>query len=150
MEKQKSAGAIIYYLDKNKPLFLLLRNTLKSTYWEFPKGKIENKESIEETVRREISEETCLDKLFFIPGFQRVLKWFYQFEGKTIFKETVYLLAKIKEEDKMKVRINHEHEKFEWMPYEKAMLELKKKTNKEMLQEANKSIFEYEQQKSLF
>lgn len=150
VEKQKSAGAIIYVIENEKPLFLLLQNTLKNTYWEFPKGKIENKESIKETVKREISEETCLNKLFFIPGFQWVLKWFYQFEGKTIFKETIYLLAKIKTQEKSQVKINHEHEKFEWIPYEKAMQKLKKKANKEMLKKANQVILEYEKQKKLF
>lgn len=150
MEKQKSAGAIIYTIENKKLLFLLLQNTLKNTYWEFPKGKIENNESIEETVKREVKEETGLDDIKILQKFNHTLKWFYQFEGKTIFKEAIYLLAKIKNQDKFKVKINHEHEKFEWMSYEKAMQETKKKSNKEMLEKANQFILEYEKQKSLF
>jgi len=42
-------------------LFLFLKNTLKTTYWEFPKGKIETNEPVESTVKREIKEEIGLD-----------------------------------------------------------------------------------------
>jgi 8-oxo-dGTP pyrophosphatase MutT (NUDIX family) len=151
VEKQKSAGAIIYYLDeKNKPNFLLLQNTLRKTYWEFPKGKIEDNENIEKTVRREVEEETNLRDIKIIRGFKHFLKWFYQFGGKTIFKEAVYLIAKIKPEDKFKVKISNEHEKFEWMNYEKAMKETNKASNKEMLKKAYDFILEVEKQKSLF
>jgi len=60
-KQEKSAGAVVFYLNKeNLPVFLLLQNTLKKTYWEFPKGKIEENEDIEETVKREIEEETGL------------------------------------------------------------------------------------------
>jgi len=150
MEKQKSAGAIIYYIDeKNKPIFLLLQNTLKKTYWEFPKGKIEDGEEVDHTVTREVEEETGLGDIKIIPGFKHVLRWFYQFEGKTIFKETIYFLARVKKEDKHKVKINHEHERFEWVSYERAMKEFEKKSNKEMLQEANKFILEIEKQRRL-
>jgi 8-oxo-dGTP pyrophosphatase MutT (NUDIX family) len=151
VEKQKSAGAIIYYLDeKHKPEFLLLQNTLKKTYWEFPKGKIEGNEDIEKTVKREVEEETGLRDISIIHGFKHVLKWFYQFEGKTIFKEAVYLLAKIKRENKKYVKINCEHEKFEWMPYEKAIKEMTIKSNREMLKEADKFILKVERQRRLF
>jgi 8-oxo-dGTP pyrophosphatase MutT (NUDIX family) len=150
-EKQKSAGAIIYYLnEKHLPVYLFLQNTLKKTYWEFPKGKIEGNEEIEKTVKREVLEETNLSNIKIISGFKHVLRWFYRFEGKTISKEAVYLIAKISEEDKDNVKISEEHQKFEFMDFNVAMQKLNIKANKEMLQEANKFILKLEKQRELF
>jgi len=148
MEYQKSAGAVVYYWNE-KPYFLLLRNTLKTTYWEFTKGIIEKDEEIEGTVKREIEEETDLKNVEIISGFKHKLEWFFKFKGRLIKKEAVYLLVKIPEEDKDKVRINYEHEFFSWWDFEKALENLKGKNNKEMLTRAEKFIKEYEKQKKL-
>lgn len=149
MKQEKSAGAVIYCIAE-EPLFLLLQNTLKTTYWEFPKGKIEENEKIEATVKREVQEETELKNLEIIPGFSHTLKWFFKFKGELISKEAIYLLVRIPAEDKDKVGINHEHEKFEWMSYETAMQEIQIKSNRELLEKACKFILEHEKQKKLF
>lgn len=149
MKNEKSAGAVIYCIT-DEPLFLLLQNTLKTTYWEFPKGKIEENEEIEETVKREVEEETRLKNLEILPGFRHTLKWFFKFKGELISKEAIYLLIRIPREDKDKVGINHEHEKFEWMSYEKARNEIKIKSNRDLLEKAHKFILEHEKQKKLF
>jgi len=150
-ERQKSAGGIIYYLnERHLPVYLFLQNTLKKTYWEFPKGKIESNEEIEKTVKREVFEETGLKEIFLLKGFKYVLRWYYRFEGKTISKEAVYLIARIRENQKQEVRISEEHQKFEFMDFETAMQKLNIKANKEMLQEANKFILKIEKQERLF
>ena len=152
MKKEKSAGAVIYYWDEKQkqPIFLFLQNTLKTTYWEFPKGKIEKDEKIESTVKREIKEETNLDKLQIIPDFKHELQWYFRLNGETIRKKAVYFLAKIKSEDKDNVKISKEHQKFSWMNFEHANKEIKIKSNKEMLKTAYNFILNYERQKSLF
>ena len=147
-KQEKSAGAIIYYIDE-EPFFLFLENTLKTTYWEFPKGKIEENEKIEETVKREVKEETTLENFEMIKGFKHILRWFYKFQNEIIHKEAVYLLVKIKKEEAEKVKINLEHQKFKWMTFEEAMKEVKIKSNREMLEKAFKFIKEHEKQKTL-
>jgi len=149
MKNEKSAGAVIYYLD-SEPKFLLLQNTLKTTYWEFPKGKIEENEKIEETVKREVEEETNLKHLEIIPGFSHVLRWFFKLHGELISKEAVYLLIRIRNEDADKVKISSEHQKFKWMSLDEAKKEVKIKSNLELLEKAYNFIFEYEKQKRLF
>lgn len=149
VKKEKSAGAIIYFFE-NEPKFLLLKNTLKTTYWEFPKGKIEENENIDETAIREVEEETELDNLEIIPGFKESINWFFRFQGELISKEAVYLLVKIPKEDKNKVKINKEHQDFSWLSFKEAQNKIKIKSNKELLKKAYEFILEYEKQKKLF
>jgi 8-oxo-dGTP pyrophosphatase MutT (NUDIX family) len=148
MRQEKSAGAVIYCMS-NEPLFLFLKNTLKTTYWEFPKGKIEINEPVESTVKREIKEETNLDKIEIVPGFKHTLQWFFKFQGDLVKKEAVYLLAKIKLAEKEKVKISKEHQDFKWLTLEQAMQVTKIKANKEMLLKAFDFIEEHEKQKTL-
>jgi 8-oxo-dGTP pyrophosphatase MutT (NUDIX family) len=147
VKQERSAGGIIYYINENnKPIFLLLQNTLKKTYWEFPKGKIEKGEKLEETAVREAKEETCLENLQLISGFKHSLSWYFRFNGQLIRKEAVFFLLKINKENKNQVKINKEHQQFAWMDFETAMKEINIKSNKTMLKEANESILKYESQ----
>jgi 8-oxo-dGTP pyrophosphatase MutT (NUDIX family) len=146
---EKSAGAIVYCMNQ-EPKFLMLRNTLKTTYWEFPKGKIEKEEDIERTVKREVEEETDLKDIEIVGGFRHTLQWFFRFKGQLIRKEAIYLLVKIPRKNKDKVRINYEHEAFRWWSYKEALENIKGKHNKEMLTKAYEFIKGYEKQKKLF
>lgn len=148
-KQEKSAGAIVYFLDKDKPIFLLLQNTLKKTYWEFPKGKIEENENIEETVIREINEETGLSNLEIIKGFRQAISWFFKFQGQLIRKEACYLLVRVPEADRKSVQINNEHQKFEWMDIESARNKINIKANLNLLEKAYDFIKEFEKQKRL-
>jgi len=149
-KQERSAGAVVFTIDKEKTKFLLLQNTLKRTYWEFPKGKIEKDETIEETIKREIKEETGLDKFNIIPGFKHVIKWFFRFKGNLIQKEAVYLLAEIPVKDKDKAKMSFEHQKIKWMNFEEAEKEINIKSNREMLEKAHEFIKEFKKQKRLF
>lgn len=146
---KKSAGAIIYYKDKEIK-FLLLKNKLKNTYWGFPKGKIEEEESLKETAMREVKEETNLKNIKFLEGFKHSLTWFFRLKGETIKKEAIYLIGKITKENKKKVKLNHENQDFKWLNFENAIKKMKIKNNKEMLKKAYKFIKNYEKQERLF
>lgn len=146
---EKSAGAIVYYWDE-KPYFLLLKNTLKTTYWEFSKGRIEENENAEETATREAEEETGLQDLQIVPGFKDSIRWFYRFQGELISKEAIYIILKARKEDKDKARKSEEHLEIAWLDFQEAREKMKIKSNREMLEKANKFIFEYEGQKQLF
>ena len=145
-KKEKSAGAVIYYTEEKEPKFLLLKY---KTYWGFAKGIIEAGESIEETVGREVKEETGLDNLKIMPGFRYVQTWFYRFEGGLVRKEAIFLLIKVTENEAENVKISFEHEDFRWLNYEDALNQMKIKNNKEMLKKAYDFIKEHEMQKRL-
>jgi len=138
MPVERSAGAIIFRKEGEKPLFLLLHYPssakAKKSYWDLPKGHIEKNEQLEETVKREVEEETGLKDIELIAGFKETIKYFFRVEGKTILKFVSFCLAKTKEKE---IKISGEHIGFIWLPYEEAINQLTYKNAKEILQKAN-------------
>jgi 8-oxo-dGTP pyrophosphatase MutT (NUDIX family) len=132
MPIEKSAGAIVFKKEKDAVKYLLLH--YHAGHWDFPKGNIEKGEKLEETVKREVKEETGIENIEFIPGFKENIKYFYRLEGKNIFKIVTFFLAKTKTED---VKISWEHLGFEWLPYEEALEKVTFKNAKEILKKAN-------------
>lgn len=132
MEKEKSAGAIIFILDKQGNKYLLLH--YEAGHWDFPKGHVEKGEKEEDTVKREVKEETGIGKIDILKGFRENIHYFYRFKGKLMSKDVVFLLAKTTQD---KVKISFEHIGFEWLPYEEALERLTFKNAKEILKKAN-------------
>ncbi len=145
MKQEKTAGGIIYTKDRYQQVFFLL---IKSTYWGFPKGWVEEAESQEAAAKREIKEETNLD-VYFIPGFSYKQQWFFKMKKHLIKKDAIFFIAKIPIEDVIKVRISDEHSSYQWSTYEEALKFMKIKANRDMLTAAYNFIKEYEAQKRL-
>lgn len=128
-------------------LYLLLHYT--SGHWDFPKGHIEKGETEEETLRREVFEETGIKDLKIIPGFFEKYRYFYKAKGdeykrrkekgkKTLISKAVmFYLAKTNEKE---VKISYEHIGSEWLPYEKAMGRITFKNPKKVLEKAKRFI----------
>ena len=64
MTYEKSCGGIVYRKFHGNTEILLIKH-IKSGYWSFPKGHVENSETEEETAKREIKEETGIDVYIF-------------------------------------------------------------------------------------
>ncbi|MEG1774457.1 MAG: NUDIX domain-containing protein [Oscillospiraceae bacterium] len=60
MKQEKSCGAVVYRVEANGELQLLLLRHRHGGHWSFPKGHVEDGESEEQTALREIREETGL------------------------------------------------------------------------------------------
>jgi bis(5'-nucleosidyl)-tetraphosphatase len=123
MPVEKSAGAVIFRREGDKIFYLLLHypgasHRAKKDYWDFPKGHIEKGEEIEDTVKREVFEETGLKDIKFIEGFKETIKYFFKFQGKNILKFVTFYLAETKEE---KIKISFEHLDFAWLPFKEAL-----------------------------
>jgi len=91
MPREISAGAIIFRQVDNKPLYLLLHypamnHRSSRDFWDFPKGHIEPNESIVQTIRREVKEETAIDDLVFIRGYKETIKYFLFIRDKKFLK----------------------------------------------------------------
>lgn len=113
--EERSAGAVVFrQAPGDRRLYLLLLNAGR---WDFPKGNMEKGESDLQTVLREVSEETGLKDVEIVPGFRRVVEYFYRRDGKNVHKAVVYLLARTSEES---VKISFEHQGFGWFQYEQA------------------------------
>ncbi|MCD6500597.1 NUDIX domain-containing protein [bacterium] len=132
MPIEKSAGAIVFCRKKGKIYYLLLHYEMG--HWGFPKGHIEKGETIEETARREVEEETGIKDIKFVKRFKEWIKYFYKREGKNIFKIVTYLLAETHQKE---VKISWEHIGFKWLPYKEALEQLTFKNAKEILKKAN-------------
>lgn len=139
MQRELSAGAIIFYRSGKKIEYLLLHHD--ADYWNFPKGHIEAGESILAAARREVQEETGLTDLNFIPGFKVQDKYIFQFNQQKIFKIVIFLLAQAKNQE---VKVSDEHQDFRWLSYEQTMKQLKFKNIKTILQQANDFIKKYD------
>ena len=111
MIKVKSAGAIIFYKDKDGYKFLLLQYIGK--YWEFARGHVDPGESKMETAKREIFEEAGLENLNFIEGFRTKSVWQYKQKNEKYDKEVILFLAESKSN---KIKISHEHIGYDWLP----------------------------------
>jgi bis(5'-nucleosidyl)-tetraphosphatase len=135
MPREISAGAVVFRQAKVGVEFLLLHYTLG--HWDFPKGNIERGESEEETVRREIEEETGISRIKFNGGFRETIKYFYRWKGQGIFKIVIFYLVRTRQ--KM-VKLSYEHQGFAWLPYKDAMERLTFKNSKDVLKKAKRFI----------
>lgn len=132
--EEKSAGAVVFRDTQNGRQFLLLQNAGR---WDFPKGGMEKGESELQTVVREVKEETGLSGFDMIPGFRKVIEYFYRRDGKNVHKQVVYMLAKTAEEE---VKISTEHQSFGWFTYHDAVERASYDNSKRILAEAEKFV----------
>jgi len=163
MPVEKSAGAIIFIRSHfpEKPLtqkqsaknsaglrkddseiyYLLLQyhsvSRTQKEYWDLPKGHIEKGEKLEDTVKREVEEETGLTDIQFIKGFKETIRYFFKWGDKNILKFVTFYLAETKTKD---VKISEEHIGYKWLPYPGVIKQLTYKNAKDVLQKANEFL----------
>ncbi|HIX34955.1 MAG TPA: NUDIX domain-containing protein [Candidatus Limosilactobacillus merdigallinarum] len=61
MAIEVTSGAVVYRRQHGEIQYLLLQSTNKGNFWGFPKGHVEGNETLLETSKREIREETQLE-----------------------------------------------------------------------------------------
>jgi 8-oxo-dGTP pyrophosphatase MutT (NUDIX family) len=145
MPKEISAGAVVFRKEGNEIYYLLLH--YESGHWDFPKGHIEEKESEEEAVKREVKEETGIEDIRIIEGFKEYIKYFFRKtyglnkeekkKAPWVFKIVVFYLTQTQTKE---VKISSEHIGFKWLPYEEAMKQLTFKNAKDILKKADEYI----------
>ena len=143
MVNEKSIGGIIFFEENKKKFYLLLEyeriNDKKGDhkYWDFPKGHIEANETEEDTLYREIEEETGLTELELLKGFKKPINYVFRKDNTLINKKVVYYLLKSNSKN---VKISFEHTNFKWLEYNEALKILGFKTAKDILKEAEKFL----------
>ena len=98
-----------------------------------PKGHMEKGEQEQDTVRREVQEETGLKDIEFFDRFRQEIRYWFQFREQKISKTVAFYLAKTKQK---KVTISSEHLGFVWLDYEGAIKKLTYKNAKQVLKKA--------------
>jgi bis(5'-nucleosidyl)-tetraphosphatase len=114
--EERSAGALIFNQTPSGRRYLLLK--YPAGHWDFPKGNIEEGEVPEQTMVREVREETGLVNVVPVKGFRKVIEYFYKRDGRKIHKEVTFFLAESKED---RVVLSFEHREYAWLTYEEAL-----------------------------
>jgi len=137
MKNEHSAGAVVFRQDK-EIMYLLLH--YESKHWDFPKGNIEENEAEQDTVKREIEEETGIKDVKIINGFKEKIQYFFKFETQVIDKTVVFYVAETETEH---IKLSFEHIDSIWLAYDDALDKLTFKNAKEILKKANKFIIKH-------
>lgn len=144
---EKSVGAVIFRHNGDVGKYLLLH--YESGHWDFPKGHMEEGESEVETLKREVNEETGINKVKILPGFKKQVKYFYKAKGEelkerkkdgrpeNVIKRVIYYIAETPEKE---VKISYEHKGFEWLDYNNALKRITYKNSKDVLKGANEFL----------
>jgi 8-oxo-dGTP pyrophosphatase MutT (NUDIX family) len=122
-----SAGVIVFRIKDGVREYLLLHHP--DGHWDFAKGKMEQGESKRETALRELKEEANISADI-IDGFQEELSYMFRQRGDLI-KKTVYFF--VGEAEMPHVTLSHEHDDFDWLPYQEASEKLTFKNARELL-----------------
>ena len=102
-------------------------------HWSFPKGHVEKGETTEETVRREVKEETGITQIDFIPGFKETIRYFVNYDGQKRMKFVAFFLARTVQKN---VTISFEHQGFAWLSYEEAVSTATYRSDKQVIKAA--------------
>ncbi|MHA2038131.1 MAG: bis(5'-nucleosyl)-tetraphosphatase [Promethearchaeota archaeon] len=128
-EKEEFSVAAIVYKEKE---YLLLKYGLG--HWEFVKGHKEENESDEQTILRELEEETSITDAVIIKGFKEKYDYSFSFRGQRIHKYVNCYLIKANTKN---VRISYEHEDYVWLPLHKALKRLTYDNAQRLLKKAH-------------
>ena len=158
MPVERSAGAVIYRETKKGREYLLLHHPDSrrngklmpsdarrsreagrsvSGHWDFPKGHVEKGERTEETVRREVREESGIRSMDFVPGFKETIRYFVKIGEERRLKFVAFFLARTREK---KVKISFEHQGYAWLPYEQAYARATYAGAKQVLKKADQFL----------
>ena len=127
MKEEHSIAAVVYYEDQ----YLLLKYGLG--HWGFVKGHKESGETHNETILRELKEETGITNAKIIGDFKTHFDYYFKFRGKKIHKSVTCYLIESKTKD---VTISFEHENYIWLPIEKALKQATFGNSKKILKKA--------------
>ena len=104
-------------------------------HWDFPNGHIENEAADRKApAARELAEETGINDIQFVDGFEYRTAYDFRHKGKRIDKQVFWYIA---ETETMAVKISHEHTEHLWLEWEDAMSQLPHHESQGVLAAAN-------------
>lgn len=129
LKEEYSVAAIVYHENE----YLLLKYGLG--HWEFVKGHKEANESDEQTILRELREETGINDAIVIKGFEESYDYKFTFDGQRIHK---YVRCFLINSNTINVKISYEHEAYLWLPLDRAITQVTFENAKNLLKKADK------------
>ena len=140
MKKEKSCGALVFYLKDNREQILLIKHS-NSGHWSFPKGHVEAGETEVETAVREIFEETGVNANI-DTRFREVVTYSPK---KDVLKDVIYFFATTDNDATEKQE--SEVSEIMWVDIDKALNSVSYRNDKELI---TKAIRFYKQHKREF
>ena len=143
MLEEISAGVLVYR-EAGPIKYLLLH--YPAGHWDFPKGHVEEDESMEETALRELREETGIgeDEVYLRNGFRETIDYLYKKRGELSHKKVIFFLGKT---EKKRVSISREHQGYLWLPFQEAKQKVTFRNARKLL-EKSKDYLEKENTKA--
>ncbi|WOX56297.1 MULTISPECIES: bis(5'-nucleosyl)-tetraphosphatase [unclassified Methanoculleus] len=141
MTRERSCGAVVFRRDTDLQYLLLQYG---AGHWDLVKGHGKRGESEEETVLRELAEETGITRAAFIPGFREEIHYFFQRRGRTVYKEVVYYLIETPEKE---VTLSDEHVAYRWLPHDEALRVITFGNSKKVVDKAHAYLTALQNQK---
>lgn len=132
---EKSAGVVVFRRNGSNKEYLVLKYGAR--HWDFAKGHLEKNETPLNAALRETKEETGLN-VKIIEGFKDKISYIFRTnysEGQVIYKEVEFFLGEVNFEDE--VKLSHEHSKYKWESYDKAMKTLTYENARKILTKAH-------------
>ena len=133
---ERSCGAVVYRIINGGVRYLLIKNR-RSSNWSFPKGHVEDGETLEETAKREVFEEAGI-RIKIFPGF--VSKSQYTIQNR--IQKTVQIFAATTNDEQTRIQ-PEEIEDYIWVPFENAYNCLKFENDKAILKDAHEFLIEH-------
>jgi 8-oxo-dGTP pyrophosphatase MutT (NUDIX family) len=116
--EERSAGAVVFREASPSRVYLLLE--YPAGHWDFPKGNIETGEAPVETMVREVREETGLNRIRVVEGFEHLIEYYYNRNGKRVHKQVTFFLAEATDPGEG-VTLSFEHRQFAWKTFDEAL-----------------------------
>jgi len=138
MIREKSVGLIVFRRNPQEGIqYLVLYH--RGSYWNFPKGKMEEGESELETGLRELQEETGLAGINAIDGFREQTEFFFKEHraGRTELIKKDFILYLGEAPMSAELKLSSEHNGYCWLDFKTASKFVKFKRTKEILAEAD-------------
>lgn len=126
---EESAGAVVYREFPDEVKYLLIKNH-RSSNWGFPKGHVELGETLQETAKREVLEETGTH-IKLVGDFKGLSR--YKIHGKCEKKVTIFVGNT---NDDVSIQPN-EIDDYTWLGFERAMHLLNFENDKKIIMSAH-------------
>lgn len=147
MPVERSAGIIVFQNTPEGRRYLVLRSSREEStvaagvnvgeFWDFPKGRLEKGETGLDAAKREAGEEAGVGNVQIVDGFKETVRYFTRREGKPIPKFVAMFLGEAATDW---VTLSWEHDRFLWLPYEDARLQITLKPMKDALEKAEEFL----------
>jgi 8-oxo-dGTP pyrophosphatase MutT (NUDIX family) len=118
-------------------------STLKG-HWDLPKGHVEEDDADRtSTMRRELAEETGIQSVTLLNGFEERSEYTFRHKGKLKQKQVYWYIA---ETEEMDVTLSHEHRGYLWLDWDQALETLTHDETRNVVKLAQQFVNLYGQQ----